>query len=171
MLPLIFPLEMVALQADARLPMPLAHPHSMCYSRHMRCGHPRPHATMLVPSLLVVKILPSVGPSSRQLMTCTRTSTRQRPSRGKRPGILLVPCRWHKLKSEEQHEGSKTRRRLSAHKGATSLVRRSFPPGWLLRILLEQPCVLDHETAHGAAVDAAQVTEHRVRSWGCVFGD
>ncbi|KAL7941695.1 hypothetical protein V8C42DRAFT_334512 [Trichoderma barbatum] len=83
------------------------------------------------------------------------------PSRGKRPGILLVPCRWHKLKSEEEHEGSKTRRRLSAHKGATSLVLRPFPPGWLLSYLA---CVLDHETAHGAAVDAAQVTEHRVRS-------
>lgn len=65
--------------------------------------------------------------------------------------------------SEEDHEGSKTRRRLSAHKGATSLVRRSFPR-LAASYLAWATCVLDHETAHGVAVDAAQVTEHRVRS-------
>ena len=81
-------------------------------------------------------------------------SSQQRPTRGGRPGILLVPCRWHKLNRRRKHEGSKTRR-PSAHKGATSLVP-SFPPPRLAASYLEAvSCVLDHETAHGAAVDAA----------------
>ncbi|KAL7911190.1 hypothetical protein GGI35DRAFT_446768 [Trichoderma velutinum] len=89
---------------------------------------------MLVPSL--VEIL-----RRAVIKTMTCTSTRQMPSRGKRPGILLVPCRWHKLKSEEEHEGSKTRRRLSAHKGATSLVRRSFPPAGCFVSCLSNLCL------------------------------